>query len=266
MFPEPLNITMSYSEVGKSWNKDNIDGFRTYVKGINTDWAKGITLHHTASPNLANRPNGLTDQHIRNIMEFYKGKGWSRGPHLFIDDKRIMAMSPMSERGIHAASFNSTRIGIEVLGEYDSESPHEGRGLEAWKLCMQAVKVIGEESKNFNPQKFNFHRNDPKTSKTCPGKLVTSEFLDELLLLNGTSPVVTPKEMPQQASLSKLGTVNVFKRGNELLVPIAETLISFGIKNADTSKGSADVYFYDLSTKTSYAKIDSVDDIFNNLS
>ena len=74
-------------------------------------------MHHTAAPSLAQRPRGLTIQHIRNIQNYYQSQlGWSSGPHLFIDDDQIFGMSSLERRGIHAVSFNRTHIGIEVLG------------------------------------------------------------------------------------------------------------------------------------------------------
>ena len=43
-----------------------------------------IALHNTASPSLAQRPNGLTKQHIKNLETFYRDKqAWKAGPHLF---------------------------------------------------------------------------------------------------------------------------------------------------------------------------------------
>ena len=159
---------MSYALVGKVWDAES---FEDYVKGLNLSWAQGITLHHTGTPNLSQRPKGFTIQHIRNIASYYKSKlGWSRGPHLFLDEDQIFGMSPLTERGIHAKSFNSSYIGIEVLGNYDSESPNSGRGLKCWQNAIEVVAIL--QKRHPNLKIINGHRDDSRTSKTCPGKLV----------------------------------------------------------------------------------------------
>jgi hypothetical protein len=159
---------MSFANVGKVWDAVS---FREHVKGLDLSWATGITMHHTAAPSLEQRPRGLTIQHIRNIQDFYQNeKQWSRGPHLFIDDDEIFGMSPLTERGVHAKSFNSSHIGIEVLGDYDEEDPNSGRGLSCWQTAAQAVAILIELHPHL--KQINGHRDDPRTSKSCPGKKV----------------------------------------------------------------------------------------------
>ncbi len=161
---------MSFSLVGTQWN---LAGFEKYLSKTDTGWSDSVTIHHTGFPDLAMRKKGLTAQHIRNIRDYYKGKGWSGGPHLFIDDLDISGMNPLNERGVHARSFNSKSIGIEVLGNYDNEDPKSGRGWECWKLTAKVVAAI-LNAKGLPATKATilFHRDDPKTSKTCPGNKI----------------------------------------------------------------------------------------------
>jgi hypothetical protein len=171
---------MSFSSVGQSWNPE---GLERYLSGIPTPaWARAVTLHHTAAPSLAQRPGGLTDQHVINIRDFYKGKGWQSGPHFFVDDRRIMGMTPVNEKGIHAVSFNGNSIGIEVLGDYDNESPLTGRGLICWRNAALATSALLEWlGVGPNQHTVLFHRDDPKTSKTCPGNLVAKDWVMKLI-------------------------------------------------------------------------------------
>ena len=171
---------MGFELVGLVWE---IDAFRDYFKTVNTKWAKSITLHHTAEPSLIQRPVGLIKQHIENIKYYYKEKlGWSTGPHLFIDDDEIYGMSSLWRRGVHARSFNKDSIGIEVLGDYDVEDPTSGRGLACWTMAAQAVAVICQQKKmDPCPVTIKFHRDDPKTSKTCPGEKVSKEWFISLV-------------------------------------------------------------------------------------
>jgi hypothetical protein len=139
-----------------------------------------ITIHHCGAPSLAQRPQGFLPQHMQNLREFYEGKRWSAGPHLFIDDHAIWLFSPMTARGVHAASFNRDSIGIEMLGDYDIEDPSSGRGLAVVRLTAQAVKLLMRKL-NISYDKIRFHRDDPKTTKSCPGNKITKEWFLEMV-------------------------------------------------------------------------------------
>lgn len=117
---------------------------------------------------------------MRNLQDFYEGKGWSAGPHLFTDDDQIWTFSPMTARGVHAVSFNATGIGIEMLGDYDTEDPWSGRGLAVLTTTCRAVKALLTRL-GLTQAAIRFHRDDPKTTKTCPGKKVTKAQFLELL-------------------------------------------------------------------------------------
>ena len=120
-----------------------------------------------------------------NLRYFYRVKlGWSRGPHLFVDDRGdIEGMSSLYLPGTHARSFNKKSIGIEVLGNYDDEDPLTGRGLACWTTAAKLVGVI-LNNKGLSPSgtSIKFHRDDPKTSKTCPGTKVTKAWFVEMVI------------------------------------------------------------------------------------
>ena len=172
---------MSFANIGQLWTPKQ---FRDYLRTQERpQWVKAITLHHTAAPSLAMRPNGLTIQHIKNIMSGYKEKGWNSGPHLFVDDSNtrcVLGMTPLQEKGIHATSFNRDSIGIEVLGDYDNESPFDGRGLNAWKNAAECTKALLTWL-SLPKAAIRFHREDPRTDKTCPGELVKKDWFLAML-------------------------------------------------------------------------------------
>jgi hypothetical protein len=169
---------MGFENVGKVWD---VSGFRDFLRGQEIGWAQGVTLHHTAAPSLAQRPQGFKIQHMRNLQHFYQTQlGWSAGPHLFVDEDQVFGLSGLHRRGVHAKSFNRTHIGIEVLGNYDSEDPTEGRGLQCWTTAAAAVSALLERlGKGISA--VNFHRDDPRTSKTCPGRLVERDWVLALI-------------------------------------------------------------------------------------
>lgn len=139
-----------------------------------------IVIHHCAEPSLAQRPHGFINQHMLNLQDFYEGKGWSAGPHLFTDDDQIWTFSPMTARGVHAVSFNATGIGIEMLGDYDTEDPKSGRGQQVLQTTAAATKAIMARL-GLDKSCIRFHRDDPKTNKACPGKKITKEWFLSLL-------------------------------------------------------------------------------------
>ena len=166
---------MGFEIVGRVFDAE---AFKEYIETVNLNWISSVTVHHTASPNLAQRPKGWTIQHMRNIADYYKnGLGWSSGPHLFTDEDQIFGMSSLWKPGVHARSFNRNSIGIETLGDYDNEDPKSGRGLECWHTTAQATAIILEK-RGLEPSNstVKFHRNDPQTSKTCPGRLVEKDW------------------------------------------------------------------------------------------
>jgi hypothetical protein len=191
---------MSYANVGRIWSNSS---FKDYLKTVKKpSWAWAVVLHHTAAPSLATRPKGLLAEHITNISNYYKKKlGWNRGPHLFVDEDQIFGMTPLTIAGIHAASFNSYSIGIEVLGNYDIEDPHSGRGADAWRVTAQCTADLLEwMGVAASTKTILFHRDDPKTSKTCPGKKIQKDWFIDLVKNNTVlvSPPITPLEGLEQ--------------------------------------------------------------------
>jgi hypothetical protein len=173
---------MSYNNVGKVWT---LDSFGEYLKTIKPpSWAKAVCLHHTASPSLAQRPKGWAIQNIINMREFYKGMGWRSGPHLFTDEDQIFGMTPLTETGVHARSFNRSAIGIEALGYYSKgqEDPKSGRGLQVWLNTADITKrLLNWLGLPVNDKTVLFHRDDPRTSKDCPGSQVSKDWILSLI-------------------------------------------------------------------------------------
>ena len=140
-----------------------------------------VVIHHCAAPSLAQRPTGFQPVHMQNLRDYYgKEKGWSAGPHLFIDDNAVWLFSPMTKPGVHAVSFNRKSIGIEMLGDYDSEDPTTGRGLKVVNLTAKVVKLLLRKLGK-DTSAIRFHRDDPKTRKTCPGKKISKEWFTQIV-------------------------------------------------------------------------------------
>jgi N-acetyl-anhydromuramyl-L-alanine amidase AmpD len=165
--------------IGKGFN---LEEFSRYLDGVSFgSWKpRSIVIHHCAAPSLAQRPNGFISQHMLNLQDFYEGKGWSAGPHLFIDEDQAWVFSPLNQRGVHAVSFNATSIGIEMLGDYDSEDPTSGRGAQVLAMTARVTELLMKKL-GIKKDGILFHRDDPKTSKTCPGKKIKKDWFLNLI-------------------------------------------------------------------------------------
>ncbi len=157
--------------VGLSFNADQFDSYCHSLQW--TAWRPSfIALHNTAVPDLAQRPNGFSAQHMKNFVSFYRDqKHWSAGPHLFIDDKRIWVFTPLTLSGIHSPSWNKLAIGIEMLGNYAKDSFKTGRGLAVRQNAVAAMSTLCAVL-GLDPTTIRLHKEDLQTTHDCPGKNV----------------------------------------------------------------------------------------------
>ncbi len=157
--------------VGQAFSPDEFD---TYCHSLQwTAWRPSfIVVHNTAVPSLAQRPAGLTKQHILGLEAFYRDQQkWKGGPHLFIDDKQIWVFTPLTVSGTHSPSWNKVALGIEMLGNYETESFDSGRGLKVRQNTIAAIATLSAIL-GLEPTTMKIHREDPLTTHACPGKNV----------------------------------------------------------------------------------------------
>ena len=128
--------------IGTSFSSEEFD---TYCHTLQwTAWRPSfIVVHNTGSPSLAQRPKGITKQHISNFEAYYRDQQkWKAGPHLFIDDKQIWVFTPLTVSGTHSPSWNKVALGIEMLGDFEKESFSEGRGLKVRENTIAALTTL----------------------------------------------------------------------------------------------------------------------------
>lgn len=156
--------------VGLSYSADKFD---TYCHGL--VWAawrpQFIALHNTAVPNLMQRPNGFKRSHMDNLAAYYHSKGWSAGPHLFIDDHKIWVFTPLTMSGVHSPSWNKIALGIEMLGDYATEAFDSSRGAAVRDNTVAAIATLSAML-GLDPDGMRLHKEDPATNHNCPGKNV----------------------------------------------------------------------------------------------
>lgn len=193
--------------VGRRFTPPEFEDYLSEIE-FTTFQPKYVVLHHTGVPSLAQRPNGFSEQHLRNLEHYYGapprpdgkgGKGWSGAPHLFIDDRDdgIIVFQRLDRRGVHAASFNSNSWGIEMLGNYDEEPFHTGRGAAIRDLAMEALALMCKRL-GVKADTIRFHRDDPLTTKRCPGNKVSKADVIQRVSEKMSAP--PPPELTTEAS------------------------------------------------------------------
>lgn len=234
---------MGYENVGLIWTTDSLAEYLTTIE--KPYWCKGVTLHHTAAPSLAQRPKGFLINHIKNLQHFYQNdKKWSAGPHLFIDEDQVFGMCDLRKTGVHAVSFNSLAIGIEVLGDYDSEDSLSGRGLSCWTTAAAATRaLLGWLNLDVTEDTVLFHRDDPTTKKTCPGKKVEKNWVLDLIAKTDEPGATVDAHKPEVGMEWEYWDF----RGERWCVPVLEFLQAKGVA-AETVianlKAAGGLFFY----------------------
>jgi len=246
---------MSYANVGKVWSSNS---FKEYLKTIKPpSWARAVVLHHTAAPSLAQRPDGLLIQHIHNIKNYYQNTlKWNRGPQLFTDENEIFGMTPLTVPGIHAVSFNTYSIGIEVLGNYDIEDPFTGRGDACWKLAAQCTAdLLSWMNLEASTKTILFHRDDPKTSKTCPGKKISKDWFLNLVKSNTVTVSPTPVPIENTEKEKFASVVDYMAKERKVSYTVAAKSLKRQGKLYLYNNHWLERAYYDIATKQTLAPI-----------
>jgi hypothetical protein len=193
-----------------------------------------ITMHHTGAPDLKTwdkwekRGNPSDEQWTKNLAKYYGDLGWSSGPHFFVTPRpSILVLSPPTKRGVHAASFNSVSWGVEVVGNFDVEKL-TGSYREFVVDAIAAMHVaLGASPAPFRKgvSGMHFHRDDPKTKKTCPGKSIDKvSFSKEVdAAIKRLTPGSQQHEIIAEKSTAQKGFVRI---------PDGETLNVRGLASA----------------------------------
>jgi hypothetical protein len=152
-----------------------VESFTAYLASLaRPGWATGLTIHHTAVPTVEQWRQKGGRRAMEDLRIFYRdlvvnqdgSKGWPAGPQLFVGPDGIWQGTPVTQIGVHATVCNPTRIGIEVVGDYDLgpwQEPIKGLAYGAIAALCRWLKVPSS--------RINGHR-DCASSKTCPGRYI----------------------------------------------------------------------------------------------
>lgn len=152
--------------------------FQDYVQSVPIPLVpriSGIVLHHTVEPTPQDW-SGLRS--MRGMQTYYRRKGWTSAPHIYVAPDGIWMFTPLHMIGIHANAGNgSTKagwytIGVEMVGRYDAARP-DGT---IWDLTRF---VLGTLCRRFHldPDRDIDPHRQYNTDKTCPGSAVKMEWV-----------------------------------------------------------------------------------------
>ena len=157
-------------------------GFDQYCHSLTwPQWRPSfVALHNTEIPTLAAQPHGLSKDDILALEHYYRyeagkkaGKPWTAGPHLFIDDHQIWVFTPLTVSGVHSPCFNKVALGVEMLGNYDTEAFDSGRGLAVQTNTIAALATL-HAVLGLDPATLRLHKEDVcSTHRHCPGRNVS---------------------------------------------------------------------------------------------
>ncbi len=198
-----------------------------------------IVWHNTAAPTLAqwiktadsDRAAGLVPgiTRIRNLEAFFRdNNGWSGCPHLFIANDFIWEMNVLTSPGVHSPSWNGSSIGIEMIGDYDTEQADSGEGLKVKQNTIFATALLcsaigleptsGEVSPSHGTSGTIFlHKQDWRTTHACPGKHMADDKAEMIAEVAGLMGGGDAHDHPQPPTADRQGVTTVdglsFRRG-----------------------------------------------------
>jgi len=141
-------------------------------------WASGMTLHNTAAPSIKQWTPENRAQRILNLEKYFRDdRKWSSAPHAFVDYDYVWLFTPFTTEGTHSPSWNGTKLGIEMVGDFSFEDDDAGLGLKI-KKNTAALFAMLHKKYGWDPETIKLHKEDPRTDHDCPGKDIDkAEFI-----------------------------------------------------------------------------------------
>lgn len=176
-----------------------------------------IVLHNTSVPTIKLWLSWAPEkrqQYIKNVQQMYEvDDHWHAGPHFFVppdDTVAAFGFSNPETCGTHASCFNSDSIGIEMVGEFNSEPFDGGPGAlvrdNAILLMAMLHNKLGlqPEPYVYARQGLHFHVECRADNHDCPGRLVSkpdviARLKGKMRDLSGPAPAPAPPMAATQA-------------------------------------------------------------------
>ena len=168
---------------------------------------QGGTWHNTGAPSLGQwNTYSLSEKRNwgNNLNRYYKGMGWHSGPHACgTPEGYAIKLGDWRADGIHASCWNSTRFGVETVGNFctGGDDPKSGRGLESMKSTANIFAALCVRFNWKARSAINFHRECEQDHHACPGNLVDDDFAWSLIEERMAEILKSPVHAPAIASV-----------------------------------------------------------------
>ena len=146
------------------------------------DWRpRFVTLHNTGVPSLATwlgsshpaRQRIVAQKHYeRDILH------WHSGVHLFVAQDLIWNLCDLTQVGVSVSCWNHLTLGVEMIGDYATESFDEGPGAQVRDNMVAALAALHRKLE-LRPDGFklgvrglHFHKECRRDHHDCPGRNV----------------------------------------------------------------------------------------------
>lgn len=182
-----------------------VQEFASHLSAYNpaiASWANGVVIHHTYIPKQGSW-HGQTS--MVGLKNFYVGKQWSAGPHLFIvanspnpANDGIWQLTPLNMQGVHAGVCNAHTWGIEVVGDYNV-NPWDAQTRDL--VVGAAAELLKWRSIAVSPTSVKGHR-DCNSPKTCPGTAINLNDVRQWITTYLAPPAPNPLISKQSAIIA----------------------------------------------------------------
>jgi hypothetical protein len=81
--------------------------------------------------------------------------------------------TPLNLSGVHSPSWNKVALGVEMLGDYQTEAFDSGRGRAVHDNAVAAIATLSAVLA-IDPETMRLHREDPETTHKCRARTSTS--------------------------------------------------------------------------------------------
>lgn len=173
--------------------------FAAFVAGLTWDaWRPHfITLHNTGVPSLATWLDPAHPAQQRIVAQKHYERDilhWHSGVHLFVAQDLIWNLCDLTQVGVSVSCWNHLTLGVEMVGDYASESFDTGPGAQVRNNAVAALAVLHSKL-GLQPDGFklgvrglHFHKECARDHHDCPGRNVVKADVVARVLSQMTAP------------------------------------------------------------------------------
>jgi len=145
--------------------------FAEYVAGVVVkEPFDKVCEHHTLRPTLAQWQQYGGAYWLKAMLAVYKGRGWTRFPHVFAGPDRIWVMGALELDGAGVANRNLAMRHVEIAGDYTAVLPSGATLDNAVAATATLLRKCGR-----GIESLWMHR-DLQLRETCPGEAFAAKW------------------------------------------------------------------------------------------